>query len=383
MLGVCLKYMMRNYGSQLQARATIKIFEDCGLEYEILNYTKKGLLFRLKNLHRLFNPVIIDNLLLSFQKKKALSAIPQVGERNQLFDNYSRQHFSKKTVNVDYYKDLQKIAEKYDAVITCSDQLWSPAALGTNFYDLMFVPNHIRKISLASSFGVSQLLSNQKKKTKRFLDRIEYISMRENEGAKIVKELTGRDVPVLLDPVFFYDKKEWESIVPIKYEYSFSYLLCYFLGSNVEYRKRVKEFAHKNKIKIVAINFCNSYVEYDKSFGDFVPYDVDPDRFLNILRGASYVCTDSFHGAAFSIIMQKKFVIFNRYSDGTSISRNSRINSLCDNLGLGECRGDEHTDLSVLFANDINYAEVNKRIKQYKYKAEMYLNNAFKGLNNH
>ena len=45
MVGLCLKYMMRNYGSQLQARATIKIIEDLGLEYEILQYNKKGLMF--------------------------------------------------------------------------------------------------------------------------------------------------------------------------------------------------------------------------------------------------------------------------------------------------------------------------------------------------
>jgi hypothetical protein len=381
MLGVCLKYMMRNYGSQLQARATIQIFEDYGLDYEILNYTKKGILFKIKNLHRIFNPVIIDNLLLSRQKKKALRSVPQITERNALFDRYSKQHFANKTIKIDYYCDLQKIANKYEAIITCSDQLWSPAALGTNFYDLMFVPNNIRKISLASSFGVSQLLPSQKKKTKRFLDRIEYISMRENEGAGIVKELTGRDVPVLLDPVFFYNKEEWDKIVPTEKIIPFPYVLCYFLGDNVEYRKRVKEFAARNEIKIVAISFCNSYIEYDKTFGDIIPFDVDPDKFLNLLRGASFVCTDSFHGAAFSIIMQKQFVIFNRYTEGTIISRNSRISSLCENLDIKECRGNEQSDLSELFSKEINYESVENKILYYKGKMIDYLNKAFAGLN--
>jgi hypothetical protein len=245
----------------------------------------------------------------------------------------------------------------------------------------MFVPNNIRKISLASSFGVSQLLPSQKKKTKRFLDRIEYISMRENEGAGIVKELTGRDVPVLLDPVFFYNKEEWDKIVPTEKIIPFPYVLCYFLGDNVEYRKRVKEFAARNEIKIVAISFCNSYIEYDKTFGDIIPFDVDPDKFLNLLRGASFVCTDSFHGAAFSIIMQKQFVIFNRYTEGTIISRNSRISSLCENLDIKECRGNEQSDLSELFSKEINYESVENKILYYKGKMIDYLNKAFAGLN--
>lgn len=380
MIGVCLKYMMRNYGSQLQARATVKVFEDMGLDYEILEYRKKGLLFKIKAIPRLFNPVVIDNLLLGRQKKKAIKSNPQVAERNKLFDDYSKAHFGNKTVSIDYYGELQKQAQKYEAVITCSDQLWSPAALGTNFYDLMFVPSHIRKISFASSFGVSQIPSFQRNKTREFLERIEFISMRENQGATIVKELTGRDVPVLMDPVFVYSKDEWEEIVPYEKTYDFPYVLCYFLGDNVEYRKRVQEFAHNNKIKIVALIFCNSFIEYDKTFGDFVPFDVNPDRFLNLIRNAQYVCTDSFHGAAFSIICQKQFAIFNRYADDSSISRNSRIDSLCDNLSLENVRANASSDLSKILFDKIDYIKVQEKLKSYVDATKQYLTNAFEGI---
>lgn len=380
MIGVCLKYMMRNYGSQLQARATIRILEDMGLSYEILNYRKMGLMFKIKSIPRLFNPVIIDNIMLNKQKKKAMTTIPQVKERNTLFDRYSSNHFGTKTVNIDYYGQLKKQAEKYEAVITCSDQLWTPAALGTNFYDLVFVPQYIRKISFASSFGVSEIPSYQKKKTKYFLDRIEYISMRENQGAEIVKELTGRDVPVLMDPVFLYTQKEWMEIVPEDKIYDCPYILCYFLGDNIEYRKRVKEFADIEHIKIIAINFCNSFIDYDKTFGDIVPYDINSDKFLNLIRGASYVCTDSFHGAAFSIIHEKQFVIFNRYADGTSISRNSRITSLCNNLGLQQTRGNETSDLSVILKKPIDFQKVLNKLSVFTKNSKDYLSNAFEGI---
>lgn len=66
-------------------------------------------------------------------------------------------------------------------------------ALPTNYYNLMFVPDDTLKISIASSFGVKEIPWYQKKRTIQYLNRIEYISMRENRGSEIVKELTGRD----------------------------------------------------------------------------------------------------------------------------------------------------------------------------------------------
>ena len=380
MIGVCLKFMMRNYGSQLQARATVKILEDMGLDYEIIQYNKKGLLFKLKALPRIFNPVFVNDKLLALQKRKNLREIPQVKERNRLFDEYSRKHFEHHTVIVDYFKDLQKRAELYEAVITCSDQLWSPAGLGTNFYNLMFVPQHIRKISFASSFGVSKIPSYQIKRTKEYLKRIEHISMRENQGRDIVRNLTGRDVPVLMDPVFVYTKQEWEKIVPVEKVYNYPYILTYFLGDNIHFRRRVKDFAEKLGLKIVAIKFANSYLEYDKTFGDVSPFDVDPDKFLNLLRGASYICTDSFHGCAFSIICERPVAIFNRYVAGSSSSKNSRIDSLCDNLQLSQIRADENTDLSELFSEKVNYSLVKKRLEQYILLTKQYLYKAFEGI---
>ena len=370
---------MRNYGSQLQARATIKVLEDMGLEYEILQYNKKGLWFKIRSLPRIFNPVFVNDKLLALQKKKNLKEVPEVGLRNKLFDEYSKKHFSGKTISVDYYSELRKRAEKYSAVITCSDQLWSPAGLGTNFYNLMFVPENVRKVSFASSFGVSIIPSYQIKKTREFLKRIEYVSMRENQGAAIVKELTGRDVPVLMDPVFVYTKEEWNNIVTKETVYDYPYILAYFLGDNIEYRKRVEEFAKKHSIKIVAIKFSNSYLEYDKTFGDVSPYDVDPDKFLNLLRGAEYVCTDSFHGCAFSIIMEKKVAVFNRYIDESKSSKNSRIDSLCDNLELHSIRANEQTNLDEVLLKEIDYPKVKKNLRKYIDATKLYLAKAFEG----
>ena len=54
MLGVCLKYTQINYGSKLQALATVKTIERLGVDYEIIRYNKKSLKFFIKSLPRFF-----------------------------------------------------------------------------------------------------------------------------------------------------------------------------------------------------------------------------------------------------------------------------------------------------------------------------------------
>lgn len=233
----------------------------------------------------------------------------------QAFDKFRKDKFTKLSPILVGYDNLCKGANRYSAVVTGSDQLWSPAGLPTNFYNLMFVPDHIRKISIASSFGVKTIPWYQVSRTREYLNRIEFISMRENRGSEIVKELTGRNVPTILDPVFIFNESEWLELIPMNTEYEEPYIFAYFLGANHTHREAVKSVAKQLGCKIVTLRHLDQYVENDERFGDFAPYDVDPARFLNLLRGAKYVCTDSFHGSVFSIIHHKPFVTFNRYDE--------------------------------------------------------------------
>ncbi len=380
MIGLCLKYEQVNYGSKLQALATLRLLEQMGQECKVIHYGKAGLWFKIKSLPRIFNATFrqdkIEEWSRSHAYKKHPEIAPMLSLRRSIFKEYDTKYFDKYEVKGDYYSDIRKIATQFDAVLTCSDQLWSPAGLGTNFYNLMFVPDQVRKVSFASSFGVSQIPWYQKKATKTYLNRIEFVSCRENRGAKIVKELTGREVPVLMDPVFAFDKGEWENLVPVRKVYKDPYIFCYFLGSNIAYRESVKAFAKQKGLKIVFFKFLDQYVEYDETFGDITPYDVDPNKFLNILRGADYIFTDSFHGCAFSIIMQKQFVIFNRYTDNSSVSKNSRIDTVCNNLGLDSRRVTENSDLNVIMTELIDWQMVSQKQRVYKERMRDYLKEA-------
>ena len=382
MLGVCLKYTQKNYGSKLQALATAKMFEDLGIDYEILRY-KKTIGFYIKSLPRFCNFVFLNDRYDQFQRLIEYKRHPDIQElialRNSefaTFDSYFNNHLSE--VYSSYSELKNKCEEKYTDVITCSDQLWSPAALGSGFYNLMFAPDQTNKISWASSFGVSNIPWYQKKRTKKYLNRIEHISMRENRGAEIVQELTGREVPVLMDPVFVFDRAQWDNLVPVEAPEWDNYIFCYFLGSNPEHRAAARELADRTGMKIVTLRHLDSYVAEDEQFGDYAPYDVDPKRFLNILRNAAYVCTDSFHGTAFSIICQKQFMVFNRYSDTSSNSKNSRIDSVCANLGLSNRRYSTRVDIVDAMQAEIDYNTVLPKVETYRQKTVQYLKTAFR-----
>ena len=237
MIGICIKYFHENYGGMLQAYATISMFEKRGLNYELIQYQKQRTLPGIiKSLPRLLNGVLLNDKYEAFLKKKGLKQNPEFAEndaaRMKAFKRFNESHFVKLSPTFVGYDALCEGAKRYTAVVTGSDQLWSPAGLPTNYYNLMFVPDGIRKISYASSFGVKQIPWYQKIRTAQFLNRIDFISMRENRGSEIVKELTGKNVPTILDPVFMFDKVGWEKLIPVEREIKEPYIFAYFLGAN-------------------------------------------------------------------------------------------------------------------------------------------------------
>lgn len=383
MIGICIKYFHENYGGMLQAYATTKVLEKRGIEYEIIRYKKKRTFIeKIRSVPRIFNRILLNDKYEELLKKIGEKKHPEFARNNRIrmeaFDKFRNERFEKLSEIYVGYDALCMGGKKYSAVVTGSDQLWSPAGLPTNFYNLQFVADGIKKISYASSFGVGNIPWYQKTRTKSFLNRIEHISMRENRGREIVKELTGRDVPTVLDPVFMLNCAEWENEIPFKRELEEKYVFAYFLGNNPKYRRAVSSFAEENNLKVVTLRHLDQYIVEDESFGDWAPYDVAPDRFLNLLRGAKYIFTDSFHGACFSIINSKNFVVFNRYHDNSKHSKNSRIDTLCQNLNLSDRR---YTgDISEVVKNEIDYINVHNKVKELIKEANEYLDIALEGV---
>lgn len=378
-LGICICYQHRNYGSQLQSYATTVELKKRGIDFEIIRYKKKitpALL--VKSLPRLVNPVFIsDRVLVRYQKKLKLKMHPQLEKdnnlRNSCLAKFSKERFTNLSPVYYGYDQLCKESAKYDAVMVGSDQLWAPGGITSNFYNLMFADDNTTKISYAASFGVSQIEEKMHPIYKKFLDRMDYISVRENTGKSLVEELSSKSAEVVVDPVILLDADEWLQEIPNERKYDEPYIFAYFLGKSAEYRNAVTEFAKKKGLKIVTSHHMDSYNKVDENFGDYAPFDVGPAEFVNLIRNAEYVFTDSFHGSVFSMLYQKPFLVFTRYAENSISSKNSRIDSFCENYGLSDRRYSGNIDA---VDNETDYVAVLKKVDEHRQKSKAFLDKA-------
>ena len=107
----------------------------------------------------------------------------------------------------------EQLNEEYDLFFAGSDQIWNYRFRGMKYNDyfLKFAQDS-KKAAICGSFGVSAISDEQKQAYTEELSSFAHISVREEAGARIVKELTGRDVPVLVDPVMLLNREEWLSV---------------------------------------------------------------------------------------------------------------------------------------------------------------------------
>lgn len=382
-VGLSVCYDTKNFGSQLQVLATVKKIEDLGFETEIIRYRKKlSPSFAIQQLPRLFNPYFIHSKLGAMKKRKLIKKHPfvnqQVAVRNRRFDEFVKKYFNNLSEPYYGWKELKKCSEsKYDIFLCGSDQLWLPNNLGSHFYTLEFAPENKPKIAYATSFGVGQIPWYQKGRTRKYLNRFEHLSTREIRGKEIIKELIGKDVPVVCDPTLLLSAQEWEELIPPRKVIEDKYIFCYFLGINPAHREYANRLKKTTGLKIVTIPFLDNFVESDLSFGDYPLYDIDASDFVNLIRNAEYVLTDSFHGTVFSILNHKQFVTFSRFADNTKNSRNSRILSLLTMLNLEE-RHFAIGEIDVLVRQSINYGFVDLALYKLKESSTNYLKNSFR-----
>lgn len=321
-VGIVSCYFQPNYGSMLQALATQMALDKLGYENETIDISGfNGEINKAKMLYfakaSLTSDILLtkigrakDAVVRKFQKNDYTRS---AGIRNKAFRRFEKEHFrlsEKYTSKADL---SNKCKEKYSAVLVGSDQLWLPGNIAGDYYTLNFVPKEVNTIAYATSFGQSALPSDSAKKATVFLKKIRHIGVREESGQKLVKELAERSVPVVCDPTLLFTVDEWMSIQDKKPIINGDYIFVYFLGSNPLHREFVSRLKKETGLKVVCLPHIDEYVKEDEECSDLTLYDVDPGQFLNLIRNAKYVCTDSFHCSVFSIQYKKEFFTFRRF----------------------------------------------------------------------
>lgn len=292
--------------------------------------------------------------------------------RDQRFDEFKKKHFRLS----EPYSSRKEAGKQYKNVLVGSDQLWLPGNIAADYYTLSWVPKTVNTIAYATSFGQAVLPRDSAEKASVFLKNIKHIAVREESGQKLVKQLTGRNIPVVCDPTLLFSGDEWLSIQQQEPICEEPYILCYFLGNNPPHREFAMRLKEATDCHIIALPHLDEFVESDEHYADVMDYDVDPADFLNLIRYAKYVCTDSFHCTVFSTLYHRPFFTFRRYTRKTKSSTNSRLDTLFHMTGITDRLLIGNEEIQKCLSISTNFDAANQRIEDERERGYEYLRTA-------
>lgn len=264
---------------------------------------------------------IIHNYIYGKVHHNKLSYLRRV--REERFEKFADENLHIAPIKLNRLNTPTEWADGIDFFICGSDQIWNPGyATTSELAFCAFAPE--KTICLSPSFGVSEIPEYRKAEFAKWINNIKSLSVREEAGWEIIKELTGRDSELLLDPTMALPVEQWKKLTRKPgVELPKEYIVCYFLGRiTKEYRKKIQSVSKQLGLPVVML-FDITSPEY---------YIFDPSEVLYTIQNATYVLTDSFHGTVFSILFKKDFSVFIR-NEG-AVSMNSRLETLLTTFGL-------------------------------------------------
>jgi len=268
--------------------------------------------------------------------------------------------FRKRYMKDDLIKNKINAGKKYKFVLCGSDQIWNPEWAGTPFHFATFVPPD-KRISYAASFGTSEISKRRRDEYKKYLTEMKAISVREDAGARIIREISGREATILIDPTMMLYSKQWRIVskkpkfIPDK-----KYVLTYFLGD--------KDSEKDMYIQGICDKYGYELIKLEEMSHNMYWYKTGPSEFLWLIDHCELLCTDSFHGSVFSILLDKPFIVFDRTDKNASM--NSRIDTLLSKLELNHKR---FSNQSYDHLFDHNYGHVEAILGAEREKATRYL----------
>ena len=216
-----------NHGASLQQFALLYFLNNSGFEAKTINYQPKYLA-EIFSYYGVANPKFKKNLFLKllYVIAKLPSKINDIKRRNA-FNDFEKNFIPSTDKLFVNNIQLKNNTPKADAYICGSDQIWNSLLQNGKdpaFY-LDFVANNKKKISYAASFAIDNVSDEWKDFVKEKVNRIDYISVRENSGLRILENMGINRAVQVLDPVFLISKKEWEKLF-IKNKEVEAYMQC-------------------------------------------------------------------------------------------------------------------------------------------------------------
>ncbi len=233
-------------------------------------------------------------------------------ERRKYFDAFSHKYIPLTKQEYNNIGDLRRNPPTADLFIAGSDQIWNTTLSNGSdpAYYLDFGSSDIRRESFAASFGTEELKHGTEEFVKTNLMRFDKITVREQSALNILKFL-GFEGTVQEDPVFLLSATEWDEIAD-GIGSGEKYLLVYDFYVSEDIKFEAQKIAYSKNLKIYNI----SHKEFSYADKNFIY--AGPETFVSLIKNATYVISNSFHGTAFAMIYGVPFKVFDR-PDGLNI----------------------------------------------------------------
>lgn len=363
-------YFGENYGACLQAYAVQETVKKLGYETEIINYLPVEQVskhdFFLKRVKYLTHLKRYISLKIANQKYANLRR-----RRTEKFNMFIKDYLN--ITRKRYVDESELVNEEfdYDFYVTGSDQLWNPTHHKCNpVYFLDFVPEGKNRVAFAPSIARREIPNKYKADMTRVLSKMDYISVREDINVKTIKELVPhKDVKHVLDPTLMLSSNKWDEMMGDPF-YAEPYIFCYLFGDLKYIGNFVNYIKNKTGYKVVSMPYN---IRELKNKDTEKIFEAGPLEFVNLIKNASVVITDSFHATAFSINYQKTFYTLLRQSENNPDNMNSRFFSILKLVGLEDRLILPESELPNIDAIEINYKEPMEKLEFWRKKTWEYL----------
>ena len=362
-IAVVTWYNSYNYGTCLQAYALCRYLEECGHDVYMINMTYYIDYSEFWDLRWLGKKILVCGL------RKVNSLLKKEEEKDEilfqsfrLFDDFIARGFH--TVYMKKAQDIVRLNEENQAFVTGSDQIWNPGLI-KSCYLLKFANPTAKKVAYSSSFGVKFIPKSQREFYRKYLSRFDRIYVREKTGVSIVQNQLNCDVPVdyVLDPTLLPSGEQWAKWMDGTYISprvkqiidQGGYFVYYFVGERPSYPKFVDYIVSQTGLKPVAIPYHKGRLLKEEK-----REAAGPVEFVELIRNASLVFTDSFHASCFSLNFERPLFVIKRFDDNDTKSQNGRVVDLLELFGLTSRLVDDRFENTIAIDYTYTQEEISK-----------------------
>ena len=358
-IGIATFQWSDNYGAVLQAYALQSFLREQGHAVQIIDY-------------RVTPPVPWYRKWLAKTPRGCILKW-EAAYKAHRFAQFRRKHLVLTPASFRSAGSLAAIADRFDVLITGSDQVWNPRWLSQaeglfDLYLLSFAGPQVRRVSYAASFGHAEkatMNENDQQRLGAQLKQLDAISVREPSGISLVRELSGRtDAVQVVDPTLLLGRAHYEGLAGLRRNRA-PYLFAYMLhGLQQDAACVIRQMSGLLHYQVVQCNLQKTALHREYTLPS-------PTGWLRQIRDAAFMVTNSFHGVVFCLVFHIPFVAL--LISGQTGSMNARIQELLDTAGLahrivhpGEVLAENSAAESIDWKRiDIVIAELGKKSMDY------------------